>query len=49
MQKFDDEVTDERLNHIRRTLAMLYADQNGMEVKSIRVRSAEEKDSKEPA
>lgn len=49
MQEFDMEVTDERLNHMKRTLAMLYADQIGMEIKSIRVVQAEGQNSKEPA
>lgn len=48
MSEFDMEVTEERLNYMKKLLVTLYADQIGMEVKSIKVRSAE-KESKEPA
>ncbi len=49
MSEFDMEVTDERLDHMKNLLVMLYADQIGMEVKSIKVRPANEKKTKEPA
>lgn len=48
MSKFDMEVTEERLNDMKKLLVMLYADQIGMEVKSIKVRPAD-KETKEPA
>mgnify|MGYP001034356594 CR=1 FL=1 len=44
MAKFDMEVTDERLSFMKNLLAMLYADQIGKEIKSIRVRPAKPKD-----
>lgn len=40
MPEFDMEVTDERFDYIKRLLVRLYADQIGMEVKSVRVRPA---------
>lgn len=48
MSEFDMEVTEERLSDMKKLLVMLYADQIGMEVKSIKVRPAEDK-TKEPA
>lgn len=42
------EVTDERFNYMKNLLVKLYADQIGMEVKSIRVRPAPAKE-EEPA
>ena len=48
MPEFDMEVTDERFEYIKNLLVRLYADQIGMEVKSIRVKPANEK-TKEPA
>ncbi|MBD5395838.1 MAG: hypothetical protein HDR71_16610 [Lachnospiraceae bacterium] len=49
MPDFDMEVTDERFNYMKDLLVMLYADQIGMEVKSIRVRPADKGTGKEPA
>lgn len=49
MQEFDMEVTDERFNFMKNLLVTLYADQIGMEVKSIRVKPADERNTKEPA
>ena len=40
------EVTEERFNYMKNRLVVLYADRKEMEVKSIRVRPAE---NKEPA
>ena len=48
MSDFDMEVTEERLSDMKKLLLMLYADQIGMEVKSVKVRPAGEK-TKEPA
>lgn len=48
MSEFDMEVTDERFNYMKNLLVRLYADQIGMEVKSIKVRPVDEK-TKEPA
>lgn len=48
MPEFDMEVTDERLEYMKNLLVRLYADQIGMEVKSIKVRPASEA-TKEPA
>lgn len=48
MSEFDMEVTDERFNYMKNLLAMLYADQIGMEVKSIKTRPADGA-TKEPA
>lgn len=48
MPEFDMEVTDERLEYMKKLLVRLYADQIGMEVKSIKVRPANE-ETKEPA
>ncbi|MDE7046803.1 MAG: hypothetical protein K2P25_02275 [Lachnospiraceae bacterium] len=48
MQEFDMEVTDERFNYMKNLLVMLYADQIGMEVKSIKVTPVN-KGEKEPA
>ncbi len=48
MSDFDMEVTEERLNDMKKLLLMLYADQIGMEVKSVKVRPAVEK-TEEPA
>ena len=48
MPEFDMEVTDERFEYMKNLLARLYADQIGMEVKSIKVRPANEA-TKEPA
>lgn len=45
MSEFDMEVTDERFNYMKNLLVMLYADQIGMDVKSISVKPAD----KEPA
>ena len=42
MPEFDMEVTDERFNYMKKQLIMLYADQIGMEVKSVKVRPADE-------
>lgn len=47
-KQFDMEVTDERFNYMKNLLVRLYADQIGMEVKSIKVRPADGK-TKEPA
>lgn len=47
MSEFDMEVTDERFNYMKNLLVKLYADQIGMEVKSIKVRCADGK-TKEP-
>lgn len=44
VQEFDMEVTDERFNYMKNLLVMLYADQIGMEVKSINVRPVESKE-----
>lgn len=49
VQEFDMEVTDERFNYMKNLLVMLYADQIGAEVKSIKVRPAEKGTEKEPA
>lgn len=50
MSKFDMEVTEERLSDMKKLLVMLYADQIGMEVKSVKVRpKTAEKKTKEPA
>ncbi len=46
--EFDMEVTDERFNYMKNLLVRLYADQIGMDVKSIKVRPAN-KETKEPA
>ncbi len=43
--QFDMEVTDERSNYMKKLLVKLYADQIGMEVKSIKVRPADKKTS----
>ncbi len=43
MPEFDMEVTDERFEYIKNLLVRLYADQIGMEVKSIKVKPADEK------
>ncbi|MDE7331254.1 MAG: hypothetical protein K2O16_03285 [Lachnospiraceae bacterium] len=48
MPEFDMEVTDERFNYMKKQLIMLYADQIGMEVKSVKVRPAN-KTNEEPA
>lgn len=48
MQEFDMEVTDERFNYMKNLLVTLFADQTNQEIKSIKVRPAEEK-TKEPA
>lgn len=48
MSEFDMEVTEERLNDMKKLLVMLYADQIGMEVKSIKVRPVDKK-TEEPA
>ena len=48
MPEFDMEVTDERFEYMKNLLVRLYADQIGMEVKSIKVRPAD-KATKEPA
>lgn len=48
MPEFDMEVTDERFEYMKNLLVRLYADQIGMNVKSIRVSPASEK-TKEPA
>ena len=45
VQEFDMEVTDERFNYMKNLLVMLYADQIGMDVKSVSVKPAD----KEPA
>lgn len=44
MSEFDMEVTEERLSDMKKLLVMLYADQIGKEVKSIRVRPKKLKD-----
>lgn len=49
MPEFDMEVTDERFEYIKNLLVKLYADQIGMEVKSIRVKPANRETTKEPA
>ncbi len=49
MQEFDMEVTDARLDYMKNLLVMLYADQIGAEVKSIKVRPVEKGTGKEPA
>ena len=41
-QKFDMEVTEYRARTMLETLAMLYADQMGMEIKSIKIYSVDE-------
>ena len=46
--EFDMEVTDERFDYMKNLLVRLYADQIGMDVKSIKVRPAN-KETKEPA
>lgn len=46
--EFDMEVTKERAEYMKNLLVRLYADQIGMEVKSIKIRPANE-NSKEPA
>lgn len=38
MSEFDMEVTEERANYMKRLLVTLYADQIGMEVKSVKVK-----------
>ncbi len=43
MPEFDMEVTDERFEYIKNLLVRLYADQIGMEVKSIKIKPADEK------
>lgn len=43
MQDFDMEVTEERFNFMKNLLVTLYADQTGTEVKSIKVRPADER------
>ncbi|MDE5910246.1 MAG: hypothetical protein K2H52_16140 [Lachnospiraceae bacterium] len=47
MPEFDMEVTDERFEYMKNLLVRLYADQIGMEVKSIKVRPVNET-TKEP-
>lgn len=42
MPEFDMEVTDERFEYMKNLLVRLYADQIGMEVKSIKVRPVNE-------
>ena len=49
MQEFDMEVTDARFNYMKKTLAMLYADQVGGEIKSIKVTPINKDTEKEPA
>lgn len=44
MSEFDMEVTEERLSDMKKLLAILYADQIGKEIKSIRVRQKKLKD-----
>lgn len=44
MSEFDMEVTEERLNEIKKMLVKLYADQTGMEVKSIKIKSEKKKE-----
>ena len=41
-QKFDMEVTEYRARTMLETLAMLYADQMGMEIKSIKIYPVDE-------
>ena len=48
MSEFDMEVTEERADFMKKLLVTLYADQIGMEVKSIKV-SLTNKDTDEPA
>lgn len=48
MPEFDMEVTDERFDYIKNLLVRLYADQIGMEVKSVKVKPATG-ETKEPA
>lgn len=45
-QKFDMEVTEYRARTMLETLAMLYADQMGMEIKSMKIYSVDEKGKK---
>ncbi len=47
MTEFDMEVTEERLNYMKNLLVTLYADQIGMEVKSIKVKPVDGR-AKEP-
>lgn len=49
MAEFDMEVTEERLSDMKKLLVMLYADQIGKEVKSIKVRPAKPEDGKTKA
>lgn len=49
MPEFDMEVTEERASYMKNLLAKLYADQIGMEVKSIRVKPVDSEDTKAPA
>ncbi len=49
MSEFDMEVTEERLNYMKNLLVTLYADQIGMEVKSIKTKPAVDEKTKEPA
>lgn len=48
MSEFDMEVTKERADFMKRLLVTLYADQIGMEVKSVKVRPVN-KNTEEPA
>ncbi len=49
MQEFDMEVTEERLHYMKNLLVTLYADQIGMDVKSIKVTPVKKDTEKEPA
>lgn len=48
-QQFDMELTEERLSYMKNLLVTLYADQIGMEVKSIKVTQVAKKTENEPA